>query len=370
MDIDKDLTVLLTLFDRPGFTSRWLTYANKISFPFKVLIADGGKDKSVEELLSSPASFPNVNFQYLRYPYDKDRTTFNAKVDDALSKVETQFVVRADDDDFYFVDGLRESIRFLRDNPNYGMCRGQNGRFVLRPEPDQTFGKEVEFIVEAFVESNEQETASLRVKRNFSRYDLTHYDMHRTGDMQRYYRISKELDMKDAILAELLASSLAVIDSPSKRNTSLYLMRQVNIGGSSAVREGKKHGDFFDRMFLESWSMEFSKFSNVLAENIAKKDGISVREALILIKDEFRKFIAPYIFDSIAPEDRSLLSKVRKVIFNMDQDSVIRKVSRRTWHWFQDCADNVSRPRPVYPSSPYFKDILPVYEYLTDRKMG
>ena len=321
-----------------------------------------------EELLSKSDSFPNINFQYLRYPYDKDRTTFNEKVDDALSKVETPFAIRADDDDFYFVDGLRESIRFLKDNPNYGVCRGRLGKFVLRPEPDQTFGEGVEFVVEAFVESNEQKTAAQRMERNFSQYDTTHYDMHRTEDMQRYYRVLKELDMKNALLAELLPSSLAVIDNLSKRNTSLYLMRQLNIGGSIAGREKKRYGDYFDRMFQESWSIEFSKFSNVLAGNLAKKDDISINEALVLVKKGFRKFITPHIYRSLTPEDRSLLSRVRKQIFNMDQDNMIRKASRRMWHWFQDGTDNVSRPRPIYPSSPYFKDVLPVYEYLACQK--
>ena len=367
MDIDKDLTVLLTLFDRPNFTSRWMSYANKILFPFKVLIADGGKDKSVEELLSNPTSFPNVNFKYLRYPYDKDRTTFNAKVDDALSKVDTRFVVRADDDDFYFVDSLRESIQFLSDNPNYGICRGRIGKFVIGPEPNRTFGENVEFILEAFVGSNEQETAAKRVERNFSQYDTTHYDVHRTKDMQQYYKILKDLDMKNASLAELLPSSLAVIDRPSKINTSLYLMRQLNIGGSVASREKRNFGDYFDRMLIESWSGEFSKFSNTVAKKISEMDVIQKNEALALVKKGFRAFAAPILVANLSPEKKSLFSTVRRFIFNMDKDSLIRKTTRRMWHCFQDSSDNISRPRPIYPSSPYFKDILPILNYLTNR---
>ena len=71
MTADNELTILLTLKDRPLFTFRWMSYANSINFPFKVLIADGGKDKAVPTALSNRANFPNVDYEYIRYPYDQ-----------------------------------------------------------------------------------------------------------------------------------------------------------------------------------------------------------------------------------------------------------------------------------------------------------
>ena len=46
MTADNELTILLTLKDRAPFTFRWMSYANSIRFPFKVLIADGGADET------------------------------------------------------------------------------------------------------------------------------------------------------------------------------------------------------------------------------------------------------------------------------------------------------------------------------------
>ena len=45
MDIDKSLTIILVIKDRASYTLRWMAYADRISFPYKVLIADGGKDE-------------------------------------------------------------------------------------------------------------------------------------------------------------------------------------------------------------------------------------------------------------------------------------------------------------------------------------
>ena len=65
MPIDSNLTVLLTIKDRQPFTFRWMKYANDTSLPFKVLVADGGKDPVVIQKLSNYQNFPN---QYL-YTY-------------------------------------------------------------------------------------------------------------------------------------------------------------------------------------------------------------------------------------------------------------------------------------------------------------
>lgn len=83
-DNDKDMTVLLLLKDRSLFTWRWMAYANKSHFPFKVFIADGGRDGTVEKILSDKSHFPHVDYEYVRYPYDRILSKYYAKVLDAL----------------------------------------------------------------------------------------------------------------------------------------------------------------------------------------------------------------------------------------------------------------------------------------------
>ena len=101
--IDNNLTVLLTIKDRQQFTFRWLKYANNTSYPFKVLIADGGKDSTVSERLSDSRNFPNINYEYFTYPYDQTDREYFSKIMDLISKVKTSYVVFVDDDDFNFL---------------------------------------------------------------------------------------------------------------------------------------------------------------------------------------------------------------------------------------------------------------------------
>src|SRR5438132_11961673 len=127
MSADNELTILLTLKDRPLFTFRWMAYANSIRFPFKVLIADGGKDETVPKVLSDKTNFPNVNYEYVRYPYDQTYAEYYSKVVDALSRIETPFVALADNDDCFIGEGLKLAVEFLRVHPDYSACVGHVG---------------------------------------------------------------------------------------------------------------------------------------------------------------------------------------------------------------------------------------------------
>ena len=101
---DERLTVLLTLKGRHDFTLRWMTYAQHVGFPFKVLVADGSVDDVAGDILASPSRFPGVRIEYVRYPEDKSYDHYHDKVSAALSRIETPFVVMADNDDFFLVE--------------------------------------------------------------------------------------------------------------------------------------------------------------------------------------------------------------------------------------------------------------------------
>ena len=187
MSIDNNLTVLLTIKDRQKFTFRWIEYANKISFPFKVLIADGGKDHNVENKLSNRKNFPKVNYEYIRYPYDQTYKEFYSKLDSLISKVKTPYVVLGDDDDFFLVEGLRSCVNFLDNNPDYISCGGRLSRFFIHPDSDKAYGDEIEFILHPPANSMDSNTAVERVEKHFRSYQLTWYDVHRTDIIQKVF---------------------------------------------------------------------------------------------------------------------------------------------------------------------------------------
>jgi glycosyltransferase domain-containing protein len=384
MSIDNNLTFLLTIKDRQKFTFRWLKYANKISFPFKVLIADGGKDHDVENKLSNYENFPNVNYEYIRCPYDQTYVEYYSKLDSLISKVKTPYLVLGDDDDFFLPEGLRSCVNFLDSNPDYISCGGRLSTFFIHPDCGKTYGDEVEFILHPPTNSMDSNTAVERVEKHFQSYQATWYDVHRTEISQKIYNSLCVFNPRDLLLAEAFATHHTVACGKVKRLPNLMLLRQLNILNSSNTYENKMKGNYFDRIFLETWSQDFNNFIDSITEVVVKEDGISFEIIRPKFVKAYQYFIAPKLFldfdkDSLSRNlvmlgintRKSFFSKFGQVIHGLNYRNPVRKILRKLYHKFQDIFDkDLHRPRPIEKSSPFYEEVRPILDFLTAEDKG
>jgi glycosyltransferase domain-containing protein len=369
MDLDKKLTVLLVIKDRVPYTLRWMTYANKISFPFKVLIADGGKDENLPKVLENPANFHHVSYKYIRYPYDQTYTHFYAKMADALSQVDTEFVAIIDNSAFCIIKGLRQAVGFLAQHGDYSVCGGNIGAFTVGPDDiksefNPAYGKEVEFFSDLYrFRQIEETTAAARVAAHFALYCPTYYDVHRAKQASSYFNILKELDLKDIFLAELLTSFLSAAAGKVRREPSLFMLRQKKDRGSSAGDHRKKSGDTFDRMLAGSWSDDFTGFEKAVAAGISAQDGISMDLARQQVKQGYRIHIAPELIRLLSPRQ----TRARQgVLFNWLKQQV-RKLKYDSWlRWFFHKLYG-SIPIPIHRTSEFYQDVKPLQDFLTSQ---
>ena len=105
-----DLTILLPLKDRRQYTKRFMSKLHDENCPFPVLIADGGSDHLEEEL----KSYSNVNYEYIRYPFDSSLEQFYKKMKDVADKIKTPYVSMQDNDDYFDIDGMSRSVEILK----------------------------------------------------------------------------------------------------------------------------------------------------------------------------------------------------------------------------------------------------------------
>ena len=121
-----DLTIVLTIKDRVPFTYRWMQYMNDIECPYKILIADGGADSAIEQHLRNHGiNYPYLNCEYVRYPYDATHEDYYKKFENILSLVESEYLLLADNDDFYLLERIPEILAFLDAHNDYVGARGQ-----------------------------------------------------------------------------------------------------------------------------------------------------------------------------------------------------------------------------------------------------
>ena len=287
---DSNLTVLLVLKDRVEFTYRWMDYANLVKFPFKVIVADGGFDQSIEKHLSTGDKYENVNYQYLRYPYDKTYLDFYTKLASAFSKITTDYVVLADNDDFFIVDSLIKSIDFLSKNQDYASCGGETGGLFIKDENFFEIG-----LSSSKPSDIDQEDPIKRIEKLLNCYGVTYYDVHRTCQLKSIFCKLRDLNPSDLFISEIITTSLVAVEGKVKKNDYLYMVRQNNTPGSTAV-EIQKTNNYFGRMFIRSWSKDCYNFSITVAKSISNKSDASDDIAPTVMR-HYRKFLLKNVYN-------------------------------------------------------------------------
>ena len=61
-----------------------MEYMNFLNYPFKIIIADGGRNQQIENILKEKSTFSNLDYDYLRYPYDQTLDDFHEKMSDSI----------------------------------------------------------------------------------------------------------------------------------------------------------------------------------------------------------------------------------------------------------------------------------------------
>ena len=377
MTPDNDLTILLALKDRGPFTFRWMSYSDSIRFPFHVFIADGGSDDSVAKVLSNHSTFPNVGYEYRRYPYDKTYRDYNAKLADALSRIRTPFVALADDDDFFFVNGLREATAFLAEHQDYATCGGQCAIFWVTPPQtneggDGTYGSDVEWKCSANVRSLDDDTAEARIQNQPLR--ATHpayYHVRRTDELRQQLDIVCESDLKDLFLIERLLFVLTAIAGKSKQLDTLYLARQWNSPGSSGGAHQAQYGDWLGRMLVPSWSKDFTHFVNVTSTALAARESMTMDEARRSIIKSYRMWLAPQLLGDLLGEPTvtmpmSIVVRGVRRLLDLSPDHIVRRMARmiyRRTRWISVDALHGTQLRTRHVSNAV-QEFKPIREFL------
>lgn len=339
MNVDNQLTILLTLKDRVAFTSRWMSYANETRFPFKVLIADGGTDDEARDLLAGSTRFPHVNYEYLRYKPDLEYADYYAKTADALGRVDTPYVALADNDDFFVPDILSEAVDFLSHNFDYVSCGGQGAIFwVLSAHQSLArsgiYGRRIEWKCTRDVRAIESSSAQKRVlEQALGTGDTFFYDVKRTLEARKQYETVRELNLRDLFLVEHLIRFLTAVAGKSKRLDKLHLARQHNSPNTSSGLHTQAFGDWFGRMLVESWSADFARFLDVVSGQLAEKDGIEPVHARQCVLKAYRMLLAPQLMSNLLDEPTvttamtSVVPMVRRLV-RLSDKNILKRISR------------------------------------------
>lgn len=189
MNLKDILTIVIPLKGRPEYTKRILEYSNWINCPFKILLGDGGN----ENLKLNKNDFPDIDFEHIKYPYDKDIQTYSKKMSDLISKVETPLTMMIDNDNFYCLDGVFNIIKFLYENKDFIGGRGCLTRcMVVGNKLDEKEKRKMHYHPSIIGKS-----AGERVVNNINLFHTHLHDIVKTNILQNTHNIIKIVASND-----------------------------------------------------------------------------------------------------------------------------------------------------------------------------
>ena len=238
---NNNLTIVLTLKDRPKFTKRWMSYMNDQQCPYKVLIADGGKNRGIEKHLNNLSNYKNLNYEYIRYPFDKTIKDFYLKQIDVIEKVKTKYLINADNDDFYLLEKIPQLLDFLDKNLDYSGCRGSIAYFNLfyANKSIRAFDVGENYkIIKGPGKSIENNLFIERAENffnNVNQEDLwqNYYCILRTSDFLECIRTTYKYNLQSLLLYEILFSLFLLNKGKVKVTDEIFYLRQIDVNGVS-----------------------------------------------------------------------------------------------------------------------------------------
>ena len=336
---DPRLTVVLTLKDRAEFTWRWMAYANAVRFPFKVLIADGGRDESVPRILADRSRYSAVDYEYVRYPYDASYSDYYAKTADALARVATPYAALGDNDDLFIVGGLAQAADFLDANADYAACGGQCAAFWVTPATEDAprqYGERIDWKFSNNAHSEASTSARERIRNQSLGADDIFYHVLRAPHLVRMFARVRELDPSDLFLVEQLISYLTAIEGKIKQLDTLYIARQQNSPGSSGGAHQQQFGGWWGRMLVPTWSRDFTRFLDITASELAAADGIAEDEARRWIVKSYRLSVAPSLLSDLLQEETitptmPVVTQLVRALVGRPESSLVKRAIRRLY---------------------------------------
>lgn len=218
LPLNELLTVVLISHNRPAFLRRAMKFYSAL--PCKVLVLDSATEHFNGEI-------PEVDYRHVpQFAY----SGFQAKLAYGVEQVTTPYMVLAADDDFILPDALSQSVSFLEENRDYGLCHGYCLMYL-------TLGGSVNYYRrdKKVCEDYASDRAQDRVVDYMRQYLPPFYAVTRTSLMKSWYSLlppgtSFQWQEIGHVYFMLASAKARVLPIP-------YVVREINYGDSEHSTE-------------------------------------------------------------------------------------------------------------------------------------
>lgn len=361
--LDK-ITLIIPTYNRYSRLRRLLKFYKSLNFPVKTLILDSSSDTLDRNKFNDLLSHHRVNYK----SFASD-VIIAGKILDGLEGVETPYSVICADDDLLTPSFFEEGIEFLEKNRDFSIVHGQSAVFNMNPDQDSSTINWIATYHQRFIAND---TARDRLMNHLDNYSTTYYSIHRTEDLKRNMKMCYDYGFCYGFV-ELAPSCLSVIQGKVGKIKRLYMLKECHEDRDSLSAGVAKKNDNSVLNFITSLNFRdnYGKFNICLAEELSRKDCISLSEAQELVRQGFMLYLRKKLYSE------SQLYKKNKSRLHIKE--AIKCIPFTESHFFPIwrflrsnlfCQDELSLKALLRFSSPYHDDFIPVYSVITKNEFS
>ena len=109
--MNSKLSIILTLYGRDEYNTRWLNFINEGYQGSQIIIANGNETpESVDRLIRE---YPDLDIEHLWFKKDSGVSDFVRKISNALSHAKGDYVIFADNDDLIIENMVLKNIEVM-----------------------------------------------------------------------------------------------------------------------------------------------------------------------------------------------------------------------------------------------------------------
>ena len=115
------ITIIVTTHNSPRHLRRILKYFSDLNCDLNIFITDASCDENKEKNKETIKAFSSLAIEHFCYD---EKIDYISKVYEAVSRVDTNYVVLTGDDDFVSISGVKKCAIFLEKNDDYIFAQG------------------------------------------------------------------------------------------------------------------------------------------------------------------------------------------------------------------------------------------------------
>lgn len=350
--------IFIPTMNRVDFVIRQLRYYASMRCPHTIYIGDSSPKEDSEKINGEIKKLGDkIKAKYYHIPGHNSWQSHNYLV----SKIEEKYTCYSGDDDYQIPDSITKCIKFLENNLEYTSASGNAVSFRLQQE--NLYGK-IARLANYPRQQIEDNSASERIIRFFNNYYVTHFSVNRSEIIKKCWQSSEKItDM--AFGAEILPTSLPLIYGKSKILDCLGFVRQIH------AKQYYNLSNTYSWITNPKWYESYKIFEQITAESLAKRDGISIDNALDVIHQAFWTYLKKHLNKEYATlySTKKNESFYRNII-NSVRTSIVSALPSLKYLYRMQIKPLITNGRELnyevlQPRSKYYQDFKPVMDSFT-----